>query len=230
MVFLKPSLKSAFGHFQGQNSELEGPWKVIITLGVVRGLLCVIDAVEVLRDGCTEGALLSSSSPCFSSHLSSAAPCLFLGLWLLQPFSRGQSWLPFVGLLSHLALLSVEFLSPRMPEQGQLHCGAQQIFPTFPEEGSPVCVPFNAAVPLPNPRKGNSGNNFVWKELTHIRDPTGMSGGKALVGFEFPENLKALNPLNLKALDPLEYLKIYLTPHQRSLSRLGSKFKILPLL
>lgn len=68
------------------------------------------------------------------------------------------------------------------------------------------------------------------KELTHIRDPTGMSGGKALVGFEFPENLKALTPLNLKALDPLEYLKIYFTPRQRSLSKLGSKFKILPLL
>lgn len=104
IVFLNPSLKSAFGRFQGQKSELDGPWKVIIT----RVLLSVINAVEVLRDGCTEGVLLSSSSPCFSSHLSSAAPWLFLGLWFLQPFSRGQSWLAFVALISHPALLRVE--------------------------------------------------------------------------------------------------------------------------
>lgn len=164
IVFLNPSLKSAFGHFQGQKTELDGPWKVIITLGVVRVVLSVINAGEVLRDGCTEGVLLSSSSSCLSSHLSSAAPWLFLWLWFLQPFSRGQSWLAFVGLLSHLALLRVEFLSPRMPEQGQLHCGAQQIFPTFPEEGFPICVPFNVDNPLPNPRKENSVNNFVWRD------------------------------------------------------------------
>lgn len=116
IVFLNPSLKSAFGHFQGQKSELDGPWKVIIT----RVLLSVINAVEVLRDGCTEGVLLSSSSPCFSSHLSSAAPWLFLGLWFLQLFSRGQSWLAFVALISHPALLRVEIFWFFFP----LHTGA----------------------------------------------------------------------------------------------------------
>lgn len=43
IVFLNPSLKSAFGQFQGQKCELDGPWEVIITLGLARALLCVIN-------------------------------------------------------------------------------------------------------------------------------------------------------------------------------------------
>lgn len=76
------------------------------------------------------------------------------------------------------------FFSPWIREQGQLHRGAQQIFAAFPEEGFPIRVPFGVADPLPIPWKGNSVDDFLWKELTHVRDPTDLSEGKAQVGFQ----------------------------------------------
>lgn len=87
--------------------------------------------------------------PAFLPTFPRLLPWLFLRLWFLQPFSRGQSWLAFVGLISHPALLRVEFLSPRIIDPGRLHRGRQQTFPTIPEEGFPICVPFNVADPLP---------------------------------------------------------------------------------
>lgn len=228
IVFLNPSLKSPLGHFQGRKAELDGPWEVIITLGVVRVVLSIINAGEVLRDGCTEGVLLSSSSSCFSSHLSSAAPWLFLWLWFHQPFSRGQSWLAFVGLISHLALLRCSSLPGGIYFPSDTRAGSAPSWskssPHLQRKDFLSVCPLMLLI-LSQIQGRNSGNNFVWKEWTRIRDPTDLSGGKALMRFEFPANLKALVPLK-----PLEYLQIYFTPHQGSLSKykLGSELKILP--
>lgn len=179
MVFLK----SAFGHFQGQKSELAGAWEVIITRGVGRVLLSVINA------GGVEGwlhrggfvviipTLLFLPPFCSLAFPAAVVPAAFLQRSVLAAFCGFD--LPPGSPEGGICFWT--------PEQGQLRWSTE-IFPTFPEEGFLIWVTFHVADPLPSAREGNSVNNSAWKELTPIREPTDLTGGKALVGCEFPAN------------------------------------------
>lgn len=180
MVFLK----SAFGHFQGQKSELAGAWEVIITRGVGRVLLSVINA------GGVEGWLHRGGFVVIIPTL------LFLPPFCSLAFPAAVVPAAFLQ-RSVLAAFCGFDLPPGSPEGGMslfldTRAGSAPLehrnLPHISRGRVSYLGDLSCCRSPPSAREGNSVNNPMWKELTPIREPTDLTGGKALVGCEFPAN------------------------------------------